>query len=167
MSQSKKEIKRQNTIRYRQRKREKGLCTLCPSPARLGGKCCEECLKKESAKRNRWRAAGLCTSCGEPTAVGKKKCISCIEYQINVSRLLKKRVLDHYGQKCNCSCGCTVVKFNHLTIDHVNNNGKEHRKRGLMGRTLYTWIINNNFPSSIQILCWNCNCAKQHYGGCD
>ena len=35
-----------------------------------------------------------------------------------------RRVLDHYGRACSC-CGETEPAF--LTIDHVNNDGAEHR----------------------------------------
>jgi len=82
------------------------------------------------------------------------------------------KVLTHYGgnpPKCEC-CGETHIEF--LTIDHINNDGAEHRKKlGITqnsghGSKLYRWIIRNNFPDGFQVLCWNCNCAKGHYGYC-
>lgn len=30
----------------------------------------------------------------------------------------------------------------------------------------YRWIKKNGFPDSVQVLCWNCNCAKGIYGYC-
>lgn len=55
------------------------------------------------------------------------------------------------------------MKF--LTIDHINNDGAEH-KRSRAGVDLYDWIIKHNFPDTFQTLCWNCNCAKGKYGSC-
>lgn len=71
----------------------------------------------------------------------------------------KYRVYNHYSNydiKCNC-CGERRIEF--LSIDHVNNDGYEHRKT-VRGSGLVNWIIINNFPLGFQILCLNCNCAK-------
>lgn len=73
----------------------------------------------------------------------------------------KRIVLEHYGDKCTC-CGETEPKF--LTIDHINNDGHKHRHK--LGSRIYWDIIKNNFPSDLQILCFNCNCAKGIYGIC-
>lgn len=75
-------------------------------------------------------------------------------------------VLHHYGARCVC-CGVTEQQF--LTIDHIDNNGATHR-RTLYGRntgsSFYRWIIKNNFPDNLQVLCYNCNVAKGLYGLC-
>ena len=55
------------------------------------------------------------------------------------------------------------MKF--LTIDHINNDGAQH-KRERKGIDLYDWIIKHNFPDIFQTLCYNCNCSKGHYGAC-
>ena len=69
-------------------------------------------------------------------------------------------VIRHYGGKC-AFCGDTNI--NHLTIDHIDNNGAEHRK--IVKTTEITrWLIDNNFPSGFQILCWNHNAEKYFYG---
>jgi hypothetical protein len=49
-----------------------------------------------------------------------------------------------------------------LTIDHINNNGNQHRKEIKIkgGIPFYRWLIRNDFPREYQILCWNCNCTK-------
>jgi len=71
-------------------------------------------------------------------------------------------LLEHYGKSCAC-CGETIFEF--LTIDHINNNGAEHRRK--IGRSeTYKWLIENNFPEGFQILCMNCNSAKGFYGKC-
>jgi hypothetical protein len=84
---------------------------------------------------------------------------------------LRKKVLDHYGNRCACpGCECDDVRF--LTIDHVNNDGAEHRKklgggrRGCNTLSMLRWIIKNNYPDTIQPLCMNCNSAKEWYGIC-
>ena len=74
---------------------------------------------------------------------------------------LKKEVFDYYGNRCSC-CGETEPKF--LTIDHVNNDGNEHRKT-IHGDKIYPHIIKENFPQTFQILCWNCNLGKMLNGG--
>jgi hypothetical protein len=58
-----------------------------------------------------------------------------------------------------------VTEPDFLQIDHVNNDGKQHRKVIGQGRT-YFWLKKNNFPSDFQVLCANCNFAKGHYGTC-
>lgn len=71
---------------------------------------------------------------------------------------IKQIVFNHYGSVCVC-CGEREQKF--LTIDHKNNDGANFRnKKGIKGNSIFFWIIRNNFPNSLQILCWNCNYGK-------
>ena len=85
-----------------------------------------------------------------------KRTIECNEF--------KKLIYDHYGEKCNC---CGIVGEIFLCIDHVNNDGAIRKKLGepKRGREFYLWIINNNFPEDLQILCYNCNSAKHKNNG--
>lgn len=76
---------------------------------------------------------------------------------------LRKNIIEHYGGKCAC-CGETTFEF--LAIDHVSGNGKEQRMATGFGHKFYLWIISNNFPDSLQILCHNCNMSKGLYGKC-
>lgn len=78
---------------------------------------------------------------------------------------LKDAVFSHYGYICVC-CGETNLTF--LTIDHVNSDGAQHRKK--LGRgghtvTMYRDIIKRNFPPDFQILCYNCNCGRARNNG--
>ena len=81
---------------------------------------------------------------------------------------LKNLCYEAYGgHRCAC-CGETEQMF--LTIDHMNNDGAEHRRQvvGLKrggGKKIYSWLIANNFPSGFQILCMNCNWGKARNGG--
>lgn len=76
----------------------------------------------------------------------------------NIQR--KQKVIDHYGGSC-VECGeFDILK---LTLDHIHNNGSEHRKQNNYGTgtSTYKWVVKNNYPDNIfQILCWNCNCSK-------
>lgn len=72
---------------------------------------------------------------------------------------LKEEVFSHYGKQCAC-CGETEESF--LTIDHVNNDGAEHRRlrgRGT-GAAIYLDIIRRGFPPDFEIACYNCNCGR-------
>lgn len=82
------------------------------------------------------------------------------------ARKLRERVLDEYGRMCAC-CGETTPQF--LTVDHVNDDGAEHRKTlGGYGRAIYRWLEKEGFPKDgrFQLLCHNCNQAKGLYGEC-
>ena len=81
------------------------------------------------------------------------------KYYYNTEKLFKPLVINHYGGKCSC-CGVSLLSF--LTIDHINNNGnifrKEHNLPG--GVRFYKWIVKNNYPNDLQVLCWSCNSSK-------
>lgn len=86
-----------------------------------------------------------------------------------LARENRVKCLEYYGGKpprCNC-CGENEIKF--LTIDHVDNNGAEHRKEifsnGRSGNIIQ-WLIRNDYPAGFQVLCYNCNCAKGFWGKC-
>lgn len=64
--------------------------------------------------------------------------------------------------ECVC-CGEKEVKF--LTFDHIDGNGNKHKKENNI-RSMPIWLKKNNYPDGFQILCYNCNCAKGHYGVC-
>ena len=93
------------------------------------------------------------------------------EYNRKSTLKLKRQVMDAYGGRCAC-CGETELIF--LTIDHINNDGAEHRRqiaaeKGTTwlqgGRETYRWLRDNGFPEGFQVLCANCNCGKHWNGG--
>jgi hypothetical protein len=113
-----------------------------------------------------------------------KKCSECREYhrkhrleyriknqELRASHIAKSRqrhrdqkvkCLAYYGQRCVC-CGETNYEF--LTFDHVNDDGAHHRAEvGASG--IYRWLIKNNFPATVQVLCWNCQWGKRLCGVC-
>jgi hypothetical protein len=79
-------------------------------------------------------------------------------------RLMKRCVIEHYGNKCAC-CGEDNIAF--LTIDHIEGNGNTHRKkiRKSSGIGFYCWLKQNDFPDGFQTLCFNCNIARYKNGG--
>lgn len=115
------------------------------------------------------KAKGLCNSCYRPVKPGHVCCDQCLAI---IRRSAKSRArqdrqaaLDYYGRKCNY-CNQSIEIF--LTIDHIENNGAEHRKqingKRAAGSTTYAWLRRNNYPNGFQTLCYNCNCAKGIYG---
>lgn len=88
-----------------------------------------------------------------------------VEYDRKRGRELKAKIIEEYGGKCAC---CGEAHFAFLTIDHINNDGAEHRRQGVgHGKSFYQWLIRNDFPKdNFQLLCMNCNFAKGHYGVC-
>jgi hypothetical protein len=133
---------------------------------------------------------GLCIRCGNPAMPQKKYCSACKEklsiYYKNLPNErkdmirkrqkafedanryhleLKKQTMVHYGGKCAC-CGESELVF--LTLDHIDNNGNEHRvflgNQG--GVNFYRKMRQQGFPPGLQVLCWNCNEAKQILGYC-
>jgi hypothetical protein len=77
-------------------------------------------------------------------------------------------VFAAYGNKCAC-CPETEPKF--LSIDHIDGAGNQHRlevfgNKNVAGLRFYSWLRRNNFPPGFQLLCFNCNLAKGHWGIC-
>ena len=85
------------------------------------------------------------------------------------AKKLKQQVLDAYNNACAC-CGEDTPEF--LSIDHINNDGAEHRRqisgtRTAAGVSVYRWLRQKGFPKdNFQLLCYNCNAAKQFFKGC-
>lgn len=69
----------------------------------------------------------------------------------------KAMVFWFYGNECVC-CGERTFEF--LSIDHKNNDGKAHRARTKAGQQFWSDIIRQGCPSDMQVLCFNCNCAR-------
>lgn len=77
-------------------------------------------------------------------------------------KALKDVVYNAYGgYRCAC-CGEITEQF--LSIDHINNDGANHRK-GVNRRKMYHWLKKHGFPAGFQILCMNCNFGKARNNG--
>ena|SRR5579859_3128847 len=129
--------------------------------------------RRDATERMRQKnsALGLCMNgCGSASIVNEIRCAPCKEKHRIASN--KRRadiweiVFSHYGKKCVC-CGESRSEF--LTLDHVGGWGKDHKHedgRKVAGVALYRWAIKNNFPDTLQTLCYNCNCSQAHSGYC-
>ena len=151
---------------------------------------CKECVRARVGSRyKKLKESGLCNDCASPIeSVGHSMCQQCRDRRKDhyrediVNRRLdgkrkKERVklaaLNAYGGcKCAC-CGETHIEF--LAIDHINNDGAEHRRsivKGLgwkgssTGIHMHQWLKNNGYPPGFQVLCHNCNFAKGHFDCC-
>ena len=81
---------------------------------------------------------------------------------------VKLLALQKYsGLKPNCAC-CKEEQEGFLTIDHINNDGGNHRKKINRGGgvSFYYWLKLNGYPKGFQVLCFNCNISKSLYGQC-
>ncbi len=103
-------------------------------------------------KKFRWGLAPWCHNCIMP--ILKKR---HLRFRIR----LKLEVLSHYSggcePRCEC-CGVTGVEF--LTLDHINNDGKEDRKINGIGMVFYAKMKRLGYPPHLQVLCFNCNLAR-------
>ena len=73
-------------------------------------------------------------------------------------------IMAYGGYKCNW---CGIDEPLVLALDHVNNDGKEHREKikSKGGAKLYKWLRDHGYPEGFQVLCMNCNHAKYRNKG--
>ena len=94
------------------------------------------------------------------------------DYQRDLRARYKLDVLSYYTTDINGKpvCGkCGFDDIRALCLDHINNDGQEHREmmsgkkhgRGSSGNAAYRWIKKNNYPNGFQVLCANCNMIKE------
>lgn len=102
----------------------------------------------------------------------ERRAYNKLDYQKNIVRRRAFALAKHHAHKdlvfkayggyvCAC-CGETELAF--LCIDHINNDGAEHRRK-IKRRVIYRWLVANGFPPGYQVLCANCNQGKQLNGG--
>jgi hypothetical protein len=85
----------------------------------------------------------------------------------NASNLrLKIRILTHYGKRKRLMCswsGCGVGDIDCLTLDHVKDNGKQHRESGYEGGIGgYRQLERAGYPKGFQTLCGNHQLKKEN-----
>jgi hypothetical protein len=125
------------------------ICTKCKLPQDLSE------FSKHPKGKNGLQA--VCKTCTR---------VFCHDYREDI----KRQVFEFYGGKCQC-CGESNMAF--LTLDHVNNDGAEHRKQLGIGRggkstdVIYRQLVKGNFADAdrFRVLCYNCNCGR-HGGVC-
>ena len=80
-------------------------------------------------------------------------------------KLLRTKAIALYGGKCEC---CGEARYDMLTFDHKAKEPRETRKCGvaLVYDALHT-CEELGYPNDrYQLLCWNCNASRGHYGYC-
>jgi hypothetical protein len=71
-------------------------------------------------------------------------------------------VIDHYteGKRTCTRRGFSDLRA--LSVEHIKGGGNKHRK-AIQGKIdLYRWVITNNFPKDLTILCMNCQFIRKH-----
>lgn len=73
--------------------------------------------------------------------------------------------IEHYGGKCAC-CGESERAF--LVIDHIDGDGNTHRRENKItgDNNIGRWLKRHGYPEGFQVLCANCNMAKEWPDGC-
>lgn len=166
-------------VEYRRARRksriERGICTKCDNSAESGKTECQSCLdemrKRAIRSREERKNRGECIQCGKE-AVTAGRCQKCRSRNLSLSQEIhgarKLQVMSRYGRHGRAQCcweGCTVEDLDMLTLDHVENNGAEHRrsytKTGRGGGTqLYRLLEKQGYPPGYQTLCANHNLKK-------
>lgn len=150
-----------------------GLCIRCKKPTKSKSSRCKTCSLKASIDQSKSKRsirlykkrvdAKLCIYCGKNKPIKNIKfCEKCRIKKKRFNNSLRKIVLSGYGNKCSC-CGELEKLF--LQIDHINNDGTNSRKKRGAGYSFHKWIIKNNFPKNLQILCANCNWGRRLNNG--
>jgi len=160
-----------------ERRQAAGLCKRCGErPPRRPYKNCQICTDEinniETLRYHRLRAAHKCVQC-ERGDTATKLCADCQQKYYASSKAGRKRarlklrddMLAAYGGCCAC-CGETRKEF--LALDHKFNDGHIERKTTPGGtQAIWARLRRAGFPKERhQLLCHNCNCAKQFYGEC-
>lgn len=112
---------------------------------------------------------GICRLCYRPNAPDAHHCEKHLATMRQAAKIRNQNdrslAFNHYGEVC-AYCGQRLLLF--LTIDHINNNGNEHRRQLRSGKNnghnIYAWLRKNNYPTGFQTLCYNCNIVKSQIG---
>lgn len=140
------------------------ICERCQQPRpssnyRNSWKICRCCLKADAL------LSGTCINClARPAALPDTYCGQCREIKRVCDRKRHEKdraaALSAYSDTLSCSC-CSEARLPCLTIDHVNNDGADHRREIGSGAAIYSWLKKNAYPGGFQTLCWNCNSGKR------
>jgi hypothetical protein len=130
---------------------------------------CRACVRERIRKKKALHLAeGLCVDCGRlRDCHSLNYCSRCLTSRDSTgrSRELRAQVLGAYsGETLSCVC-CGEQQRAFLTLDHVNNGGRAHRRR-MGNQGVYHELRRNGYPPGFQILCFNCNLARGSYGAC-
>lgn len=134
---------------------------------------CRTCIRQRTRdKKARHVAAGRCADCGQERGSSPYRlyCQRCAElhaaFSARYSRANHAAAISAYSgsvPRCAC-CGESGLPF--LTLDHIDNDGKAHRRQYKGHQGMYRALARLGFPPGIRVLCFNCNLARAAYGVC-
>ena len=91
-------------------------------------------------------------------------CVGCLHQNVATRREKRKsEIIEHYSNGMMCCAHCGIDDLEVLTIDHIEQNGAEHRRqvgirgKGTDGINLRPWLKRNGYPPGYRVLCFNCN----------
>lgn len=149
--------------KYHRDRRKSDICNKCGTPKETNKGLCNKCLSKDVTRKmiqyQKWVDGELCVKCGKkrPEQSDKDQCNKCLNDRKLRNIKLKKEIINTYGGQCKC---CNESHINFLNIDHVNDDGSNHRKEVGKGN-VYVDLKNRDFPEGYQVLCSNCNYGKR------
>lgn len=139
----------------------RGLCRSCYQKARRDG-----ALPTERAICHPERpvqARGLCPQCYAKNKYWddpKRFRQESRDSQAAARKRLREEMLKAYGERCACQW-CPETNTDFLTLDHINGDGKEHRKQ--VGSHTYADLRRKGWPQGgYRLLCWNCNALTKN-----
>jgi hypothetical protein len=99
-----------------------------------------------------------------------KNCAACAHKAAarNTQRNKANRLelIYHYGGETPCCACCGETRIVFLTLDHIEKDGAERRRRHKGHQGTYRQLKADGFPPGIRVLCYNCNMARSLYRAC-
>ena len=85
---------------------------------------------------------------------------------LTLSKDEKLAALTHYGKEGFLQCcwsGCDVTDVDMLSLDHIENDGAEHRRESGNngGHKMYRMLRQQGYPDGFQTLCMNHQTKKE------
>src|ERR1700676_464524 len=122
-------------------------------------KYCKECIKKRNSEsRKRWQNRQRDK---DPSGNRRYHRVRARKHRF----VTKEAILTHYGKGGELLCswrGCLISDIDMLSLDHINNNGKEDRTPEVTGGyKLYRKVIVLGYPKGFQTLCFNHQFKKE------
>jgi hypothetical protein len=117
--------------------------------------------------------ARRCTRCSRdlplcafyPSKLGRdgvqSRCRVCTREESTARlRTARSEAFAHYASGIvACAC-CGEHEAGFLALDHIDGKGPRQPGRRAGGNSFYSWLKKQGFPTGLQVLCHNCNCAK-------
>ena len=123
----------------------------------------EEAAARHLANMRRWRQDNL-ERRREYDRTVRRSLPSWKASQAAYVQRLKLAALTRYGgDPPTCAC-CGIGEIVFLTIDHIDQNGAEHRRQ--VGTQTYRVLKREGYPPGYRVLCFNCNIATYRLGIC-